>query len=122
MNNRELKKLSRQDLLELLLEQEKEIAKLTEELDRVTKLLEIRTVQIQESGSIAEASLRVSGVFEAAQEAAELYLENIKQLHEKEKDLYEKKEAEYTEKMEKLLRETMEYCEERRNNVAKIYG
>lgn len=35
-----------------------------------------------EPGSIAEAALQLSGVFEAAQNAAELYLQNIKRLSE----------------------------------------
>ena len=33
----------------------------------------------EEAGSIAEAALRINRVFEAAQEAADQYLENIRQ-------------------------------------------
>ena len=37
-------------------------------------------VELEEAGSIAEAALRINGVFEAAQRAAEQYLMNVKRL------------------------------------------
>lgn len=39
-------------------------------------------IRLEQAGSIADASLRLSGVFEAAQKAADLYLENIRLLCE----------------------------------------
>lgn len=39
-----------------------------------------RRIELDEAGSIAEASLKLSGVFEAAQDAADRYLENIRLL------------------------------------------
>ena len=37
-----------------------------------------RRIELDEAGSIAEAALRLSGIFEAAQDAADRYLENVK--------------------------------------------
>jgi hypothetical protein len=41
-------------------------------------LLEKREISIRESGSIAEAALRLSGIFEDAQRAADTYLAEIR--------------------------------------------
>ena len=41
-----------------------------------------RRIELEEAGSIAEASLRLNGVFEAAQQAADQYLENLRRLCE----------------------------------------
>lgn len=78
MTEKELRRLSRMDLLEMLLEQSKEAEQLRAELETVKKQLEDRRIMEQEAGSIAEAALRLNKVFEAAQQAADQYLENIR--------------------------------------------
>ena len=72
-----LKKLSRQELLEMLIESEKRVRQLEEELAEAKEQLEDRRIQIENSGSIAEAALKLNGIFEAAQAAANQYLENL---------------------------------------------
>ena len=81
MTDKELKKLSRYELLEMLLEQSKEVQRLKEELEKANALLEERQILIHNAGSIAQAALKLNGVFEAAQKAADQYLENIKQIN-----------------------------------------
>ena len=78
MTENELKKLNRAELLELLLEQERENNRLRLEIRDLKGKLEDRTIKLVESGNIAEASLKIHSVFEAAQAAAETYLQNIK--------------------------------------------
>ena len=78
MTEKELRRLSRMDLLEMLLEQSKEVEWLRAELETVKKQVEDRRIMEQEAGSIAEAALRLNKVFEAAQQAADQYLENIR--------------------------------------------
>lgn len=78
MTERELKKLRRADLLEMLITLSKENEKLRKELTHAKKLLAKRTIVMKESGSIAEAALRLNGVFEAAQAAADQYLESLR--------------------------------------------
>ncbi len=75
---KELKKLNRAELLEILISQSKEIDSLKQQLQEANEKLEDRRIIIENAGSIAEASLMLNGVFEAAQNAAEQYLENIK--------------------------------------------
>jgi hypothetical protein len=78
MTDKELHRLGRRELLELLLEQGKQMEALAQELEETKEKLRARTIAIEEAGSLAEASLRLSGVFQAAEEAASLYLENIR--------------------------------------------
>lgn len=78
MTDRELRKLSRKDLLELLLAQSREVDALKDELERTKAALSDRQIHIEKAGSIAEAALRLNGVFEAAQAAADQYLENVR--------------------------------------------
>lgn len=82
MTDKELQKLSRIDLLELLLEKSKENEKLQEELEQVKAKLAEREIKIEKAGSIAEAALALNGVFEAAQAAADQYLENLRRISE----------------------------------------
>ena len=68
MTDKELKNLSRRDLLEMLIEQSKELQRLREKLAETEALLEKKEISISNVGSIAEAALQLNGVFEAAQE------------------------------------------------------
>lgn len=77
MTNKELKKLSRRELLEMLIGQSKELEKVQQELEEANRKLNDRRILLEETGSIAEAALKLNHVFEAAQEAANQYLENI---------------------------------------------
>lgn len=82
MADKELRKLQKMELLEILVDQRKRIDELEEELAETREKLEDREIQIRNSGSIAEASLKLTNVFEEAQKAADLYLENVRrQLH-----------------------------------------
>lgn len=135
MTEKELHRLRRTDLLQLMLAQGKEAAalqaqleeqaaelaqsqamgdRLKEKLDekdslieklkgrldqkdaRIKELetqmqawLESRRIELEEAGSIAEAALRLNGVFEAAQKAADQYIYNLQQMCEARKDSHE---------------------------------
>lgn len=80
MNGKDLKKLNRKQLLELLLKQTVRVEELEKQLQEMETKLDDRTLTQQEIGSIAEASLKLNGVFEAAEAAAAQYIENIKNL------------------------------------------
>jgi len=72
-----LRKLSRLQLLELLAQQERELNSLRRELAEKEAQLAKRRIILENSGSIAEAALKLNGIFEAAQRAADDYLESI---------------------------------------------
>lgn len=78
MTEKELLKLKRSDMLEIMLAQSLEIDALRKEIEDLHARLEDRKIRISTSGSIAEASIRMTRVFEEAQKAADLYLDNIR--------------------------------------------
>lgn len=77
MTEKELKKLSRTDLLELLLAQTRETERLQKELDSARQMLSDRNLRIQKAGDLAHAVLEINEVAKAAQNAAQQYLDNI---------------------------------------------
>ena len=78
MTEKELKKLSRYQLLELLVIQTERADKLQKKVEELEARLEERELNLSKLGSIAEAALHITGVFEASQQAADLYLESAK--------------------------------------------
>lgn len=77
MKSKELKRLSRNDLLEMLLALSKENDLLRAANAQLKKQVEDRNITIESSGSLAEAALKLNGLFEAAQAACDQYTENI---------------------------------------------
>ena len=77
MKEKSLKRLSRAELLELLLEQTRQTEMLQEKLAKAEELLNQKYLKVQEAGDLAHAVLAVNNVMEAAQNAAQQYLENI---------------------------------------------
>ena len=82
MTEKELQKLTRQDLLELLLEAERENETLRDEVETLRAEAADKRLLLEKVGSIAEASLLVNGVFSAAQAAADQYVLNVKRVCE----------------------------------------
>lgn len=79
MTDKELRRLRRDDLLQILLTQQRQIDEMTAQAQRNEAALADRNIAIEEAGSVAEASLRLNGVFEAAQSAADQYREQMTQ-------------------------------------------
>ena len=77
MTDKELKKLKRSELLDILIYQTEQNRKLREELDSANSKLARRDIAIKKSGTMAEASVLISEVFESVDRAARFYLENI---------------------------------------------
>lgn len=82
MTERELQKLNRADLLEMMTSLAEESEVLRKNIDLLNNKINTRTIMINEAGSIAEAALKINGVFDAAQDAANQYLENVKLMNE----------------------------------------
>lgn len=80
MVEKDLKKLRRAELLEIMLDQSYEIDQLRKRIKELEEQLEDRRIKIENAGSIAEASLQLTKVFEEAQRAADLYVENVRNL------------------------------------------
>lgn len=108
MTLKELRRLSRQELLELLIEQSDALTNLQAELEAANANLEKKSIVIGEAGTMAEATLKLNGVFEAVDNAAKQYLENIKQISDTQAENSVKIEAETRILCEKIITESKE--------------
>lgn len=86
MTDKELRHLSRAELLEMLLAQTEENEKLRQKLKKAQDALADRRIHIDQAGTMAEAALKLNGVFEAADQAARQYLENIRCIEQESRD------------------------------------
>lgn len=78
MKDKELKKLRRTDLIELMIAQSKEIDRLNAELQAAQQKLADRNLAVSSTGNMADAAIQIYHVLASAQKAADLYLENVK--------------------------------------------
>lgn len=81
MTDKELRRLSRSELLEMLIRQTQENEKLSQELQQCRAELDERRITAEKAGSIAQAALKLNGVFEAAQAAADQYVASVQQMN-----------------------------------------
>lgn len=94
LTEKEIRKLNRYQLLELLIVQLERADRLQARLDSLENKMNSQDLKLTAIGSIAEASLQLSGVFESAQKAADMYVEAAKKHAEEiERDAREKAEA-----------------------------
>lgn len=78
MTDREFRRLSRAELIDIIYELQKNEARLHAELREMREKLEERNWKFSRCGSLAEAAAQVNGLFEAAQRTAESYLEQLR--------------------------------------------
>lgn len=117
MTEKELRKLNRTELLELLILQSKEMGKLQLqlkdaqlEIEDLQEKLDDKHLQLQKVGSIAEAAISVNGVFEAAQKAADQYLDSVKDMTKRQKEYCNYMRQRTLEKCKEQEDRTEEYC------------
>ena len=97
MIGKELKRLNRRELVDIIYQLKKNEQQLQDELAALRNELEEKQVRMSMAGSIAEASMAVTNVFEVAQRTADLYLDAIasmkaetEQLLEEARQIHEK--------------------------------
>ena len=74
--------LSKNEMIMVMHDQEQEIEKLKSQVYEHQAKLNGYEIKVSESGSLAEAAAKVSGLFEAAQLTVDTYLENMKRRDE----------------------------------------
>ena len=117
MTEEELHRLNRKALLEVMVEQAKDMEALreqlkarTDELEEAKKALENRDIMINEAGSIAVAALQINGIFEIAQAAGQQYVENVKKLNDRQDKICAEREAQSKAKAEAMIAEAEKKC------------
>ena len=81
MADRELRRMHRAELIEIIYALKQREDQLTKENAALTAQLQDRQIRLSEAGSIAQAALELNRLFEAAQAAADDYLLSVKASH-----------------------------------------
>lgn len=83
MTDKEFRRLSKSDLLDIIFELQKNEEKLREQIADLNGRLNSKELKIKNAGSIAEAAIAVNNVVESAQAAADQYLSQLRIFGEK---------------------------------------
>ena len=86
MTDKEFKRLSRAQLIEIIYQFQLKQDELTAENERLTKELADKRLRVSEAGNIAEAALAINNIMKSAQDAADVYLEEIRILRDETKE------------------------------------
>ena len=78
MTDKEFKRLSRSQLIEIIYQYQLKQDELTAENEKLSKELADKRLRVREAGNLAEAALEIHNVMQAAQDAATHYLAEIK--------------------------------------------
>ena len=78
MTDKEIRRLRREDLLQILIDQQKRIDEMTAELESCHSELENRRITVANAGSMAEAALALNQVFDKASQAAQQYEDEMR--------------------------------------------
>lgn len=111
MTEKDLRKLNRYQLLEMLIIQTERADELQRKLEETLEQLNSRDVKLTVMGSIAEASLHLGGVFEAAQNAADIYLKAAQ-------ERAEAMEADARQQAEQILNDARRQAQQILNHVS----
>ena len=82
MIGKELKKMSRRELLDIIYQMKKNEQRMQEEIDSLQEALQDKRIRLSEAGSVAEAAASITNLFSAAQMTADLYLQEITSMKE----------------------------------------
>ena len=82
MTDKEFKRLSRAQLIDIIYKLQLELDKVNEEKQALESELKDKRLRLQSAGNIAEAALEINDCFRSAQNAAEQYLNEIKAIRE----------------------------------------
>lgn len=77
MQAKELKRLSRRELVDVIYQLKQNEQQLQEKIDQLEKELRDKRIRLSLAGSVAEAATSITGVMAAAQMTADLYLNEI---------------------------------------------
>lgn len=120
MTEKELQRLNRRELLEMLISQMEKNEYLQQKLEEAEEKLSSRQIALQNAGSIAEASLQLNSVFESAQAAAEQYLENIAHMNEQQEKIAQRMNEEARKQAAAIVAEADAYSNKTRTEADKI--
>ena len=78
MTDKEFKRLSRSQLIDIIYQLQLKQEELTADNEKLSKALADKRLRVSKAGNIAEAAMEIHNVMQDAQDAADHYLEEIK--------------------------------------------
>ena len=117
MIRKELKRLSRRELVDIIYQLKKNEQEMQEEIESLKTELQDKRIRISTAGSIADAAMSVTNVFSTAQMTADLYLREISYM----KENTEKECAKKIEEAEKKVREILADGEKKVDTLKDAY-
>jgi hypothetical protein len=85
LSDKNLKRLSKVELIEMLIAQSKRVEELEAMVADLNVRIENRALMVEQAGNLATACIQVNEVLQSAQAAADQYMENIRLLCDKKK-------------------------------------
>ncbi|MBR4016779.1 MAG: hypothetical protein IKK11_03090 [Oscillospiraceae bacterium] len=82
MTDKEFKRLSRAQLIDIIYQFQLQVDELTEQNRELERELADKRLRLSNAGNIADAALEINGCFRSAQNAAEQYLNEIKAIRD----------------------------------------
>ena len=101
MTDKEFKRLTRSQLIDIIYQLQLNEEKLMDENKKLKEALEDKRIRIEKAGSIAEAAIEINNVMQAAQNAADQYLKEIE-------CMYEEMHKEVEEERQRIVKRTQE--------------
>ena len=111
MNAKELKSLSRGDLLEMLIMQTDRVEHMEIELQEAKRKAEARDIIIERSGTLAEAAMHINEVWKAADKAAAQYLSNVLRMYDEQEQKYAQLELDCARRSKELMAQSDQQTE-----------
>lgn len=101
--------LSKNEMMMVMHDQEQEIEKLKADAAELRSILDGYEIKVSESGDLAEASAKISGLFDAAQRTVDTYLGNMKMRDEQSEAML----ADANQQAERIIAEAEELAAKR---------
>lgn len=112
MTSQDLRKLTRIELLDLLIDQTAELESVKEKLRQAEEKLQERAILLDEAGSISEAAIRINGVFAATETACKQYLDSVQLLARRQEQICMQRDRASRAQADKMLEETRKKCDD----------
>ena len=103
MISKELKHLSRRELVDIIYQLKQSEQETKEEIESLKKELEDKRIRICSAGSVADAALLMTNIFSTAQETADIYLREITCMKEETEKICAKKMEDADKKVKDIL-------------------
>lgn len=78
MRSRDCRHYTRRELIEIIYELERREERLERKLEKAREKLKERSIRMEQAGSLAEVAAIITGLFDAADETAAMYLSGVR--------------------------------------------